>query len=97
MDLLCKVCDCEIIDNESEHNNYIATLRKKNHKCFYKQYTINNNNLDEFDKKLGDDFSHHNKKISFDFIGCEFKTDIDNNFTAKKKKLIIIITQILKK
>ena len=54
MDLLCKVCDREIIENESEYNNYIATLRKRNDKCFYKHNTINNANLDEFDKILSD-------------------------------------------
>ena len=29
MDFLCKVCDRSIIENESEYNNYLATLRKK--------------------------------------------------------------------
>ena len=82
MDLLCKVCDREIIENESEYNNYIATLRKRNDKCFYKQYTIHNINLDEFDKIISDYISHHNKKFDFYFINCEFKIDFDNNFTA---------------
>ena len=32
MDLLCKVCDREIIENESEYKNYIATQRKEDDK-----------------------------------------------------------------
>ena len=35
MDILCKVCDKDIIENESEYNNYIATLRKKDNKSIY--------------------------------------------------------------
>ena len=50
MDFFCKVCDREIFEKESERNNYLASLRKRNDKCFYKQYTNNNNNLVEFDK-----------------------------------------------
>ena len=50
MDFLCKVCDRPIIDNETEYYNYLATLRKKDNKILYKNYTINNVNLDEFDK-----------------------------------------------
>ena len=29
MNILCKVCDKDIIENESEYNFYIANLRKK--------------------------------------------------------------------
>ena len=35
MDLLCEVCDRSIIENQSEHNNYLATLRIKNERSFY--------------------------------------------------------------
>ena len=29
MDLLCKVCDRSIVENESEYKNYIASLYEK--------------------------------------------------------------------
>ena len=60
MELLCKVCDREIFENESERNNHTATLHKKNDKCLYANYTINNVNLDEFDKILNDYIIAHN-------------------------------------
>ena len=62
-ELLCKVCGREIFGIESEYEKNITTLRKKNYKRFYKNYTINNVNLDEFDKILSDYISHHNKKF----------------------------------
>ena len=34
MELLCKVCDQSLIENESECTNYIATLRERNEKKF---------------------------------------------------------------
>ena len=36
MEILCKVCAREIFENESECNNFLATLLKRNDKCFYK-------------------------------------------------------------
>ena len=42
MNILCKVCDKDIIENESEYKNYITTLRKKDDKSIYKKYVINN-------------------------------------------------------
>ena len=42
MDLLCEVCDLEILENESERNKYLATLRKRIDKSIYNKYTINN-------------------------------------------------------
>ena len=81
-ELLCNVCDHEIFENESERNKYLATLRKKNDKSFYTKYTINKVNLDAFDKILNNSIITHNKKYDFYFIKCEFKIEIDNNFTA---------------
>ena len=52
MDLLCKVSDSEIFKNESVRNHYLANLRKRYDKCFYKKHTINNINLDEFENTL---------------------------------------------
>ena len=34
---LCKVCHREIIENESEYKNFLATLRKKDDKTIYKK------------------------------------------------------------
>ena len=36
MDLVCKVCDQLIIENESEYNKYLATLLKENDESIYK-------------------------------------------------------------
>ena len=71
MDLLCQVCDREIIENE-----YLAALGKKDDK----NYTINNINLDDVDKILNDYISTHNKSFDFCFIYCEFKIHFDKNF-----------------
>ena len=79
MDILCKVCDKDIIENESEYKNYIATLRKKDDKSIYKKYIIYNIILDEVDKIINDYVSTHNKKINIYFIYCEFDIQFDNN------------------
>ena len=63
MDFLCKVCDRSVIENPSEYNKYIATLRKENNRSFYINYTINNFNLDEFDKILYGNISPHKNKF----------------------------------
>ena len=81
MDILCKVCDKDIIENESEYKNYITTLRKKDDKSIYKKYIIYNISLDEVDKILKDYVSTHNKKFNIYFIYCEFKIQSDNNYT----------------
>ena len=46
MSFLCEVCDQSIIENESEHKEYVTTLRKINDKSFYKKHTIKNVNSD---------------------------------------------------
>ena len=71
MDILCKACDREIFENESERNIYLATLPKKNDKSFYTKYTINNVNLNEFDKILNNSITTHNKKFDLYFNNCE--------------------------
>ena len=63
MDILCKVCDKDIIENESEYKNYIATLRKKDDKSIYKKYIIYNIILDEVDKIINDYVSTHKKNL----------------------------------
>ena len=85
MDLLCKVCDREIIENESEYKNFIASLRKKDDKNIYKKNVINNINLDEVDRILNDFVSTHNKKFDIYFICCEFEIQFDNNYTRDIK------------
>ena len=54
----------------------------KNDKCFYTKYTINNVNIDEFDKIFNDYIITHNKKYDFYYIDCEFGIQFDNNYTA---------------
>ena len=85
MDLLCRVCDRSIIENESEYKNYIASLRKKDDKSIYKKYVINKNILDEVDKILKDYVSTHNKKFGICFVYCEFKIQFDINSTRNLK------------
>ena len=72
MKLLCKVCDKSVIENESQNNNYIATLTKEHDKSFYKNYTIINPNLNELDKKLNDYITQLNKNFDIYSIDCEF-------------------------
>ena len=81
-ELLCKVCDREIFENESELNKYLASLRNPNDKRIYKNCTINNINLDDVNKILDDYISTHNKNFDFYFINCVFEIQFDNNFTA---------------
>ena len=82
MDLLCPVCDRSIRENESEYNEYIATMPKKDVKILYENYTINNINLDEVDKILSEYVTTHNKKFYFHLVGYEFVLEFDNNFTT---------------
>ena len=65
MTLLFEVCYRSIIENESEYNKYLATLRKENDMSLYKTYTINNINLDEVNKILNDYISTHNRILIF--------------------------------
>ena len=85
MDLLCEVCDRSIIKNQSECNNYLATLRNKNDKSLYNKYTINNNNVDEVKKSLNDFISIHSKNFDFYCTICEFVIQFDNIFITKIK------------
>ena len=65
MDLLCKQCDRDIYENESERKKYLASLRKENDMSVYSKYTINKINLDEFEKILNDYITAYIKKIDF--------------------------------
>ena len=85
MDLFCKVCDRSIFENESEYNNYTATSRKKNDKCFYNKYTNINVNLDDVDKILNDFISTHNKNFVFEFFKYGFIIELDNYSTENKE------------
>ena len=37
MDLLCEVCDRELIENKFEHHDYLVTLRTKINKSLYEK------------------------------------------------------------
>ena len=82
MELLCPVCDRSIIENQSEYENYLSTMRKKDDKSLYENYTINKINLDEVDKILSSYVTTHNKKSYFYLVRCEFVLEFDNNFTT---------------
>ena len=82
MDLLCPVCDRSIMENEAEYNEYKTTMRKKDDKSLYENYTIDNINLDEVDKILSDYVTTHIKKFYFYLLRCEFVLEFDNNFTT---------------
>ena len=78
MDLLCPVCDQSIIENESEYNKYLASLRKENDISIYKKYDINNVILNDVDKILNDYISIHNKIFNLYLIKGEFIITLDN-------------------
>ena len=84
MDLPCEVCDRSIIENKTEYNKYLATLRKENDISIYKKFVIDDVNLDDVDKVLNDYISIHNKKYDLYLIKCEFSITLDN-FTRNIK------------
>ena len=92
MNLLCRVCDRSIIENESEYYIYLATLRKKDDK----KYTINNINLDDVDKILNDYISTDNKSFDFYFLYCEFKLQFDKSFYTYLKASYVYNKEIEK-
>ena len=63
MNILCKVCDRSIFENESEYKNYLSTMRKKNDKSLYNKFTNKNINLDEVDEILNDYITTHKKNL----------------------------------
>ena len=69
MDLLCRLWDCEFFTK----NKHIATLRKKNDESLYTKYTINNVNLDKFDKILGDYITTHSYKFDYYILIANLK------------------------
>ena len=97
-DLFCRVCDHEIIQNETGIYNYLVTLHKKNDRNMYKSIIINDVNLDGIDKILNDYIEIHNKKFNLYFINCYFNItfdnltmDIETNFVYNKDKDATII------
>ena len=66
MDLLCKVCDRSIIENESKYN----------------KFDFNIINLDEVDNILNYHITTFNKKFDLFFIKCIFEIEFENNSTA---------------
>ena len=81
-DLLCRVCNREIFENQLELDKNLASLNNPNDKHISKKYTINNINLDDVNKILDDYICTHNKNFYFYFIDCEFKIEFDDNITA---------------
>ena len=65
MNILCKVCDRSIIENESENEEYLANLRKKKNKSLYKKFTVFNVDLDKIINRLNEYISTHNKIFDF--------------------------------
>ena len=82
MKLLCQVCDRLIIENESEYNQYLATMGKKDDKSFNGNFIINDVNLDEGDESLDNYVTTHNKKFYYCLVRCEFVLEFDINFTT---------------
>ena len=77
-DLLCPICDYDILNDKNEFYEYLTTRRKKYDKNIYKKYDINNINLDDVDKILNDYINIHNKKFDIYFIKCKFNIKFDN-------------------
>ena len=82
MDLVCRVCDRDVIEDKSEYIKYMSTLHTIYDKNIYIAKTINNINLDETDKILDDFVTTYNKKFDFYFLRCNFKLQFDNDFTG---------------
>ena len=79
MNILCKACDKDIIENESKNYHYMATLTEEYDKSFYENYSINNPNLDEIEKLLNEYISSYNNELHAHLINCEFYLEFDNN------------------
>ena len=80
-ELLCKLCDLEIFENDLERDKYLATFRKKNDKQLYEEYTIDTINLDDFDKILSDNISHNNKRFHTYFFRLTYEFKNNKNIT----------------
>ena len=80
MSILCNVCDREILEDENQLKEYIATHRKRIDRCLYIDYTINNIDLDGFDKLLNEYISCHNKKFRSYFFKLTCEIQFNNNF-----------------
>ena len=85
MNILCKVCNRSIIENESE---YLAILCQKIDKSLYKQYTTINPCFHEVVKNLNYYITTHNKEFDVHFINCGFSLDFDNNFKTHTESVL---------
>ena len=93
---LCRVCDRSILENEFEYKEYLSTFRKNYDNNLDKRYTFNSINPNDIDAILNDYVTTHNKKIDFSFINCEFKLEIDNDFTTNIETPFFYNTDIIK-
>ena len=64
MSFCCNVCDRETFEDENQLMKYLATYRKSIDRCLYIEYTINNVDLDGFDKILSEYLSCQKKKFA---------------------------------
>ena len=80
MDLLCKTCDKDFIQNQSKYDHYIATLPKEYDRSIYENYIIIIPKLFEVDKILKEFIISRNNKFNIYvyFINCEFFLVFDN-------------------
>ena len=80
MSNLCNVCDREIFEDEIQLQEYVSTQRKRIDRCLYIDYTINNIDLDGFDKILNEKVSYHNKKFTSYILKLTCEIKFNNNF-----------------
>ena len=79
MSFCCKVCDRELFEDEKKLRKYLATYHKSIDRCLYIDYTINNIDLDGFDKILNEYISCHNRKLG----SYLFKLTCEKQFNAE--------------
>ena len=80
--ILCSVCDCEIFEDKSKLNKYLATSHKENDMTIYKNYVIKDVNLCDIDDILDHYVCINNKKFNPYFIKCDFNITFNNNHTS---------------
>ena len=95
MDVLCRVCEQSIMENESQYYHYLATLHKKNAKSLYKRYSINNIKLDDVNKIINDYISTQKKNFDFYFTNCDIVIEFDINFIANIETSYFYKTDII--
>ena len=80
MSYLCNVGYREIFEDRNQLREYISSQRKRIDRCLYIDYTINNIDLDRFDKILNEYIPYHNKKTTSYFLKLTCELKINNNF-----------------